>query len=98
VVPDLLHVVPVGHDAVLDGILEGEDAALGLGLGADVGILLAHANHHAHVARAAHNGGEDGSGSVVTTEASLAHARAVVDHESLDVIIIFVVVIGGGSS
>ena len=25
VVPDLLHVVPVGDDAVLDGVLQGED-------------------------------------------------------------------------
>ncbi len=47
VVPDLLHVVPVGDDAVLDGILEGEDATLGLGLVTDVGVLLAHAHHHA---------------------------------------------------
>jgi len=27
VVPDLLHVVPVGDDAVLDGVLQGEDAS-----------------------------------------------------------------------
>ena len=26
VVPDLLHVVPVGHDPVLDGVLEAQDA------------------------------------------------------------------------
>jgi hypothetical protein len=32
VVPDLLHVVPVGDDAVLDRVLEREDTALGLGL------------------------------------------------------------------
>ena len=25
VVPDLLHVVPVGHDTVLDGVFQGED-------------------------------------------------------------------------
>ena len=36
VVPDLLHVVPVGDDAVLNGVLEREDAALGLGLVANV--------------------------------------------------------------
>ncbi|CEO94454.1 hypothetical protein PBRA_000239, partial [Plasmodiophora brassicae] len=29
VVPDLLHVVPVRHDAVLDRVLERQDAALG---------------------------------------------------------------------
>merc|ERR1719356_631665 len=31
VVPDLLHVVPVGDDAVLDGVLQREDSSLGLG-------------------------------------------------------------------
>ncbi len=46
VVPDLLHVVPVGHDAVLNGVLEGEDTTLGLGLITDVRVLLAHADHH----------------------------------------------------
>ena len=72
VVPDLLHVVPVRHDAVLNGVLtsggtnneglkvkhpsprcgatsgaylEGEHTALGLGLVADVGVLLVHAHH-----------------------------------------------------
>jgi hypothetical protein len=32
VVPDLLHVVPVGDDTVLDRILEREDTTLRLGL------------------------------------------------------------------
>lgn len=32
VVPDLFHVVPVGHDTVLDGVLEREDTTLRLGL------------------------------------------------------------------
>merc|ERR1719443_1210710 len=40
VVPDLLHVVPVGDDSVLDGVLEGEDSSLGLGLVSDIGVLL----------------------------------------------------------
>ena len=31
VVPDFLHVVPVGDDTVLNGVLEGEDTSLGLG-------------------------------------------------------------------
>ena len=37
---------PVGDDAVLDGVLKREDAALGLRLVAHVRILLAHAHHH----------------------------------------------------
>ena len=46
VVPDLLHVVPVVDDAVLNGVLQGEDASLGLGLVAHIGVLLTHAHHH----------------------------------------------------
>ena len=34
-----LHVIPVGDDAVLDGVLQGKDTPLGLGLVTDVGIL-----------------------------------------------------------
>merc|ERR1719489_249938 len=39
VMPDLLHVVPVGDDSVLNGVLQGEDTSLGLGLVTDVGVL-----------------------------------------------------------
>ena len=46
VMPDLLHVVPVGDNTVLDGVLEGKDTSLGLGLITDVGVLVAHTNHH----------------------------------------------------
>merc|ERR1719480_594068 len=45
VVPDLLHVIPVGYDSVLNGVLEGEDTSLGLCLISNIGILLSHANH-----------------------------------------------------
>ena len=46
VVPDLLHVVPVGDDAVSDGVLEGQHAASVLGLVAHVAVLGAHTDHH----------------------------------------------------
>jgi len=39
VMPNLLHVVPVGDDSVLDGVLQGKDTSLGLSLVADVGVL-----------------------------------------------------------
>merc|ERR1719473_147269 len=81
VVPDLLHVVPVGHDTVLNGVLEGEDTTLGLGLVTDVAVLLAHADHDALVARAANNGRENGAGSVVTSKTGLAHTGTVVNNE-----------------
>ena len=47
VMPDLLHVVPVGDDAVLDRVLERQDTSLALSLVADVAILLTHTDHHA---------------------------------------------------
>ena len=45
VMPDLLHVVPVCDDTVLDGVLQGEDTPLALGLVTDIAVLLSHADH-----------------------------------------------------
>jgi hypothetical protein len=45
VVPDLLHVVPVGDNTVLNGVTECEDTTLGLCLITNVGVLLTHTNH-----------------------------------------------------
>ena len=46
VVPDLLHVIPVGDDAVLDGVLESQDSTLALSLVSHVAVLLSHTHHH----------------------------------------------------
>merc|ERR1712218_138254 len=73
VVPDLLHVIPVGDDSMLYGVLEGKDTSLGLGLISYIGILLSHTNHHTLVARTTNNGGEDCTGSIISSKASLAH-------------------------
>merc|ERR1719193_2258419 len=78
VVPDLLHVVPVGDDTVLNRVLQGEDTSLGLGLISNIGVLLSHTYHDTNVSWAAHNGGEDGPGGVVSGEPGLAHAGAIV--------------------
>ena len=45
-VPDLLHVVPVGDDSVFDGVFQREDTSLALGLITHVRVLLSHAHHH----------------------------------------------------
>merc|ERR1712015_246883 len=87
VVPDLLHVVPVGDDSVLNGVLQGEDTPLGLGLVTDVGVLLSHTDHHTLVAGTANDGGEDGPGGVVSGEAGLAHAGAIVTDQSGHVLV-----------
>merc|ERR1711892_326612 len=46
VVPDFLHVIPVGDDSMLNWVLEGEDTSLGLSLITNIGILLTHTHHH----------------------------------------------------
>ncbi|KAI5105467.1 hypothetical protein C0J45_5139, partial [Silurus meridionalis] len=42
----LLHIVPVGDDAMLNGVFEGEDASLALCLISYVAVFLTHAHHH----------------------------------------------------
>ena len=43
-VPDLLHVLPVVHNAMLDRVLQRENASLRLSLVTHVAVLLAHPN------------------------------------------------------
>merc|ERR1712102_120166 len=87
VVPDLLHIIPVGDDSVLNGVLEGEDTSLGLGFISNIGVLLSHTDHHTLVSWAANNGGEDSSGSVISGESSFAHAGAIVNNKSSNVFV-----------
>ena len=76
VVPDLLHIVPVGDDTVLDGVLEGEDTSLGLGLVSDVGVLGAHTDHDTLMSGSADDGWVDSSGSIVTSKTGLDETRS----------------------
>merc|ERR1712212_986556 len=87
VVPDLLHVIPVGDDSVLNGVLECEDTSLGLSLISHISILLSHTDHHTLVARTTNNGGEDSTGSIVSSKPSLAHAGAIVNNKSSNVLV-----------
>merc|ERR1711884_998748 len=82
VVPDLLHVVPVGDDTVLNRVLQGEDTPVGLGLVSNIGVLLSHTDHHTLVPWATNDGGEDSPGGVITGETGLAHAGAIVNDQS----------------
>merc|ERR1719374_65749 len=88
VMPDLLHVVPVGHNAVLNGVFQGENTSLGLSLVTDVGILLSHADHDADVTWATDNGREDGAGSVITGEAGLAHSGSIVHDQRSNLVVV----------
>merc|ERR1712165_386986 len=87
VVPDLLHIIPVGNDAMLNRVLEGKDTSLGLGLISNVGILLSHTDHHTLMAGTANNGGEDSSRSIISSKSSLAHTGAIVNNESSNVFV-----------
>merc|ERR1712117_617115 len=82
VMPDLLHIIPVGDDSVLNGVLQGEDTPLGLGLVSNIGVLLSHTDHDTLVPWATDDGGEDSPGGVITGETGLAHAGAIVNDQS----------------
>ena len=68
VVPDLLHIIPVGDDTVLDGVLQSEDTTLGLGFITDVGITLFHTNHDTGLTGTADQRREDRAGSIISSE------------------------------
>jgi len=87
VMPDLLHVVPVGDDSVLNGVLQGEDTPLGLGLVSNIGVLLTHTDHDTLVPWATDDGWEDSPGGVITGETGLAHAGAIVNDQSGNVFV-----------
>jgi len=74
VVPDLLHIVPVGDDTVLNGVLEGEDTSLRLSLISNVAVLRSHTNHDTLMSWTSNNGREDSSGSIISGKSSFAHS------------------------
>merc|ERR1711977_696029 len=61
VMPDLLHIIPVGDDTVFNGVFQGKDTSLGLGFISDIGILLSHTYHDTLVTWASNDGWEDSS-------------------------------------
>merc|ERR550532_1819852 len=87
VMPDFLHIIPVGDDTMLNRVLEGEDTPLGLGLVSNIGVLLTHTNHHTLMTGATNNGWEDSPRGVITGKTSFAHAGAIVNNESSNVFV-----------
>merc|ERR1712187_581346 len=81
VVPDLFHIIPVGNDTVFNGVFQGEDTSLRLGFITDIGVFLTHTDHNTLVSRSANGGGEDSSGSIITSETALAQTGTVVDNQ-----------------
>merc|ERR1719361_1393170 len=66
VMPDLLHVVPVGDDTMFNWVFEGKDTSLGLGFISNIGVFLTHTNHQTLMAGTANNRWEDSPGSVIS--------------------------------
>lgn len=64
--------VPVGDNAVLDRILQGQDTPQALNFITHVGVFMAYAHH-------GYGGKKHGSWHVVTSEASFVHARVIAD-------------------
>jgi len=87
VMPDFLHIVPVGDNTVFDGVFQGEDTSLGLGFVSDVAILLTHADHDALMAGTSDDGGENGPRGVISGETGFAHTGAIVDNQSGNLVV-----------
>ena len=87
VMPDLLHIIPVGDDSVLDGVLQGEDTSLALGFVSDVGVFLSHADHDTLMSGSSNDGREDSSGSIISGKAGLYHTGPIVHNQGSYVII-----------
>merc|ERR1719486_316899 len=87
VMPDLLHIIPVGDDTVFNGVFQGKDTPLGLSFISNIGILLSHTDHDTLVAGTSNNGWEDSPGSVITGETGFAHAGAIVNDKSSSIFV-----------
>jgi hypothetical protein len=86
---NLLHIVPVGDDSVLDGVLQGEDTSLALCLVSYIGVLLSHTDHDTLMTGSSNDGGEDSSGSVISGKAGLHHTGPIINNQGSYVIIHF---------
>jgi len=82
VVPDFLHIVPVGHDAVFNRVFQGQNTTLALGLVSDVAVFLTHTNHDTLMPGASDDAGEDGAGRIISGKSGLAHTGAIVNDQS----------------
>ena len=80
VMPDLLHIIPVGDDSVLDRVLQGEDTSLALGFVSDIGILVSHTNHDTLMSGSSDDRREDSSGSIISGKTSFVHSGSIVDN------------------
>ena len=78
--PDLLHIIPVGDNSMLDWVLQGEDTSLALSLIANIAVFLSHTDHDTLMSGTSYDGGEDSTRSIISSEASLVNTRPIVNH------------------
>merc|ERR1719161_1386261 len=64
VVPNLFHVVPIGHDSMLDRILQSQNTSLALCLVANIAVFLVHSHHDSWHLWTAYDGREDRTGRI----------------------------------
>merc|ERR1719336_3765265 len=55
VMPDLLHIIPVGDDTMFNWVFQSKDTSLGLSFISYIGILLTHTDHDTLVTGATNN-------------------------------------------
>ena len=72
VMPNLLHVVPIGQDTAIDWVLEGQHTTLALSLITNVAVLLVHTNHDTRHLWSSNDGWENCARSIVTCESRFA--------------------------
>merc|ERR1719213_1192189 len=87
VMPDFLHVIPVGDDTMFNWVFEGEDTSLGLGFISNIGVFLAHTNHDTLVTGTTNNRWEYSPWSIISNKTSFAHAGAIVNNQSSNVFV-----------
>jgi hypothetical protein len=79
VVPDFLHIIPVGDDTVLNRILELENTSFSLGFISNIGFLLVHADHDSRHFRSSNDGGEVSSWCIISSDTCFAHTRSIIN-------------------
>ena len=82
VLPDALHVVPVGDDAVGERVAQPQQAAALLGPPPHEHVALERARQHPHVLRPPHVRREHALGHVLAREAGPDRPAAVVQHDA----------------
>jgi hypothetical protein len=81
VVPDLFHIIPVGDNTMLNGVLQGEDTTFGLGLITDICISLFHTNHDTRLAGTSNQGRKHRSWGIISSKTGCKEINVRVEKE-----------------